>query len=434
MNSIRRQLTARLFFGFCLLWLAGGGAVFWIVRGQLTREFDQALRAQAQTLVSLTDVNEEGKLELDITGDNAPKHFQVWLPDRSTLRRSGPTDLPHQLGTFDCLVDNSRGRAFGFRFTPRQETGPIVGPELTVVVARPRRELDHLLNLLGAALLAGAVIVPLVAGTLVAITVRRGLLPLNALAERAASIDAQTLGNRFPANLPAELQPIGERLNDLLARLEASFVRERRFSGDVAHELRTPIAELRSLAEVALKWPDEPLPVRDALEIARQMERIVTQLLALARVEVGSQSIGREPIALRLLLEELAGNRARLEVANDCIVQTDRNLLAGVLSNLLDNAEEYTPAAGTIEVRFAGDTLTIANNPVDLSAEDLPHLFERFWRKETARTGGEHAGLGLALAQAYARALGLKLNAELRGQTLLMKLTGLAPPTATSPR
>jgi signal transduction histidine kinase len=85
-----------------------------------------------------------------------------------------------------------------------------------------------------------------------------GLSPLNQLANQAASITADSLATRFPTEIwPGELTPISSRLNDLLERLEQSFERERRFSADLAHELRTPIAELRSLAELALKWPED---------------------------------------------------------------------------------------------------------------------------------------------------------------------------------
>jgi two-component system sensor histidine kinase QseC len=114
------------------------------------------------------------------------------------------------------------------------------------------------------------------------------LRPLSSLAKRAETIHASSLQLRFPTdNIPVELLPIAQRLNDLLARLEASFAREQRFSADVAHELRTPIAELRTLAEVALKWPDDvnQAALKEALNIALQMESVATGLMALARCD-----------------------------------------------------------------------------------------------------------------------------------------------------
>jgi len=261
--------------------------------------------------------------------------------------------------------------------------------------------------------------------------------PLHALSDATARIDADTLSTRFPpAELPAELRPIAERLNELLARLEASFERERRFSSDLAHELRTPIAELRSAAECALKWPDSrpPQTDRDTLEIARQMERITTNLLALARREKrgekGQAVAALEPVALAPLLDETwrpfaprAAER-RLDVsisANDALCLADATMLRSILANLYDNAVEYTPAGGAfrVEVVLSADAVAIIfTNDTDplapLTPEDVPKLFDRFWRKDPSRTGaGAHAGLGLPLARALAQAMGWTLAARL---------------------
>jgi two-component system sensor histidine kinase QseC len=277
---------------------------------------------------------------------------------------------------------------------------------------------------------------------IVRLIVRRGLAPLAGVAERAAHIDASSLGLRFATeSLPTELLPIAHRLNDLLARLERSFERERQFTSDAAHELRTPIAELRSLAEVALKWPEGRESTRqafcDALEIARRMEAIATGLLSLARCEDGKQTTKREPVAIKELVDELwhpladqAGHRqlrVAFDVASDVRFVTDRSLLGLVLSNLFSNAVEYTPVGGTVRVsaeqqdgRFK---LSVANTVDNLSPEDLPHLFERFWRKDTSRTSSEHAGLGLALAKAFTELLGMKVCVDLlRPDTLVISL------------
>jgi two-component system sensor histidine kinase QseC len=264
------------------------------------------------------------------------------------------------------------------------------------------------------------------------------------VADQAAAIDASTLQTRFPAQeMPLELRPICERLNELLARLEQSFERERRFSADAAHELRTPIAELRSLAEVALKWPsgdgEAKTSFADTLAAARQMEGIVNGLLAITRCEAGKQRTVREQVEVAKLVDELwqpfvdKARSKELSVTRDvpaeARLETDRALFGSILNNLLSNAVEYTPPKGSIRIRYHLQdnrwVVTVANAVGNLRAEDLPHLFQRFWRKDTARSTPEHSGLGLSLARAFAETLGMTLRAELvTEQELALTLEG----------
>jgi two-component system sensor histidine kinase QseC len=278
----------------------------------------------------------------------------------------------------------------------------------------------------------------------VSVMVRRGLRPLATLARHAEKIDASSLQLRFPTeNIPSELLPIAQRLNDLLARLEASFARERRFSADVAHELRTPIAELRALAEVALKWPDDvnQTALKEALQIALQMESIANGLMALARLEGSLHSVQPERVSLGAIVAEayqpLAAKARAKQLAVEFAVPeatcwfTDRAMLRSILSNLLFNAVEHT-APGTsvttrIEKNGAGERLLISNPSNGLAPEDVPHLFERFWQKDAARSSPDHSGLGLALARAYAQALGLKLEAELNHMQIIFSLSNATP-------
>jgi two-component system sensor histidine kinase QseC len=146
-----------------------------------------------------------------------------------------------------------------------------------------------------------------------------------------------------------------------------------------------------------------------------------TEPVALAALAAGVWA----PLADRVRERQLT---VRTEVATDLTVHADRALLRLVVANLLTNAAEYTPAAGVVQVtgRLAdgGFEFCVANPAGDLRAEDLPRLFERFWRKDPARSGAEHHGLGLPLAQAAAKALGLSLTAGLSDGILCVKLYG----------
>ena len=457
MNSIRRRLTVGLLIGFCLLWAAGGTMLYFTIREELTEEFDRALKATAEGLEALT-TQDKGSVDVDFSGEfmpgfarqRFPDYFQMWQDGGATIKRSPSLkegDLPDRIISSargpKCwnlsLPDGRPGRAIGIRFVPQMEEDTKNQPSpmklsepVTLVVARHRAPLDHRLHLLATALLlvGGAVVV--MTGFAVPAIVGRGLAPLKRLEEHVASVDAHSLQLRFPTDgLPTELRPICQRLNELLARLQASFERERRFSADVAHELRTPIAELRSLTEVTLKWPDDAEAtqgaLQDALAVALQMESIATGLLALARCEGGLLPVHLEPVRLSPLIKEILQPlsdqiRAKLitvsvVVPDDACWLADPTVLRAIFTNLLSNAVQYCPASGsvrlTIETSGQRGQLSVSNTTNDLDADDLPHLFERFWRKDPARSSPEHCGLGLALTKAYAEALAMELRAEL---------------------
>lgn len=448
MSTIRQRLTRRLLLTVGLLLGLGGLTVWLCARAALLAQFDATLRAKAQAIAALTE-QKGGRIELELAHETlrgfesrtGPDFFQLWRADGAPVERSrslGAAKLPRQAGPAHApvfwnltLPTGQPGRAVGLRFQPaggdakRRATAPV---QAILVVASDRRELDRTLTTL-ALVLTGSGLGLLAATALVVPRVlRRGLAPLQQLADATARIDAGSLAERLPtAGLPAELVPIAARLNELLGRLEEAFERERRFSADLAHEFRTPIAELRSLAELALKLPDARPADADqqVLAIALHLESILTRLLALARAERGQLAVQRQPVALGPLVQELcaqfqsraAARRLSLqwEVSDGAAVQSDPVLLRSILTNLLDNAVEYSPPDGQVQVQASapqGRLHLRVVNPVDqLDPEELPKMFERFWRKDSARSGDGHTGLGLALARAFAQALGCELTA-----------------------
>jgi len=454
MKSIRGRLTLMMLAGFGLLLLASGAAIYFFTRLALLNEFDASLRAKALTIMNQTEGDHGGiQVELpDATfpGGNDPvfpQFYEVWQTNGvrcARAERLADTDLPCRTGSlaqpvyWDLDLPGDRdGRAIGLNFnlkTEDGETAPKVPVQLRLVVAADRHTLDATLTTLATVLITAGILAALLTVPLVRYAVQRGHAPLGKLARQTAVITADSLETRFPVTtLPAELQPIASRLNDLLARLEASFERERRFSADLAHELRTPLAELRTLAEVELAWPEGSEPARhaDTLSIARQMETLVTRLLELARCENGKVPLKLEEVPLAALVDEvwqvLAGRAKERELAvgihvsPEVILETDRAMLRAILVNLIANLVEYTPAQGAGEIRWnprLGE-LRFSNGAGDLTAADLPHLFERLWRKDKSRTGGEHCGLGLALSRAMAQALGATLEACLGDDRIL---------------
>lgn len=445
MNSIRRQLTREL-LGVALGLLGGGLlALYLAARHAALEQFDEALQSKALAVSTMILPSPGGVTVLfndrfmrGFDTRTPRDYFELWDADDRTLARSetlAQGDLPRLGGTLEnprwwnlVLRSGRPGRAVGFSFRPRDPAAPKhLEPELQLVVATNRTALDATLRTL-LSLAAGCAI--LLAGAtvwLVPRVLRRGLQPLQTLGDHATRIDATSLSMRFPADaLPVELQPIADRLNNLLARLEASFERERRFSADLAHELRTPLAELRSLAECALKWPDtrDHTTDRETLAIAQQMEKMVAHMLALTRGEHGQLATRAEPVALDELVHHVWRGRAERAAARDLRVRittepvpvkADSALLGSIVANLCDNAVDYTPPGGEIRVGVepvdGRAVLSITNTTADVEPADVLRLFDRFWRKEKARSGGTHLGLGLPIARTFAAAMGWTLTA-----------------------
>ena len=308
-------------------------------------------------------------------------------------------------------------------FDPNLEAPPVA-----VAVARDRGPLDLLLAKARLAIFGVGAVVILLAVLLVWRALAHGFRPINLIASQVEDLDADTLSARVGLpRTPRELVPIVDQLNALLKRLDASFERERRFAGNVAHELRTPIAELRSLAMVGAEWPDDKASVvgffKDVKGIAGRMEGVIADLLLLARCQAGIEQAVSFPTSLTQVITSTwakfasnasaKGLRFHLDVPRDVVVESDPGKLSIILANLLGNAVEYALPKSEIRVvgTRAGFTfqLEITNAADPLSPEDLENLAEPFWRKDESRSSAEHAGLGLSLVSALAMLLHLEI-------------------------
>lgn len=474
MTSIRRQLTVRLLIGTLAVVIGAAFGVFLYLRSELVEQFDAALLAKARAFGSLIQVDADGALDLELSDRAMPEYarahaseyFQVWHADGGVFQRSkslGGGDLPLQpLGegkrkrffdmtdpdrrTLRAVVtrvraapDTDEGGGAAAPVAPAAAGSPSRAdaagpPPLTVMLAVGRTELDETVAHVMWALLAMAGGLATAVAAVVTSVVRGGLAPLRELGDAAATIDSETLAYRFNANdIAAELKPICQRLNDLLARMEETLARERRFTADVAHELRTPVAELRLLAEVALKWPTaDPdalaLNYADVLEIARRMEAVVASLLSLVRCQSAGLATALEPLDLRSVASEAwRGHlpiarqrelRVDADVPDELTVRGDRAMLVSMLGNLFGNAVAHAPAGGQVSCTARHDArravlLLLENDNPGLRPEDLEHVWEPFWRKDAARSDGQRCGLGLALVKAYAKAMSIGLHVEL---------------------
>ncbi len=455
MTTIRQQLTRKLLLSLGLLIGGGGFAVYFCARTALLAQFDAALRAKSQAITTLVE-QRGGRLKMEYSvaelrgyetgGDD---FLEVWQTENQPFERSRSLrdgHLPLHYGTPDApriwnltLPNGQPGRAVGLKFRPRvdgERRNDARPTEAFVVVATERHDLDHTLATLRVVLAGSGLLLLGATIWIVPRVLRRELTPLQRLAGEAARIDATSLSARFPtAGLPGELAPITGRLNELLARLEDAFERERSFSSDVAHELRTPVAELRCLAELAIKLPDtrSEHTYHETLAIALHLESMLQHLLALARGERGELATQPERVALVPLVRDVCGRfearAAARQLDLNCradgavMVDTDPALLRSIVTNLIENAVEYAPCGGTVDVEIREDagrfTLRVVNAAGDLAQRDIACLFDRFWRKDAARAPDGHTGLGLSLARVFAQAIGCDLTACLTGSARL---------------
>jgi len=272
--------------------------------------------------------------------------------------------------------------------------------------------------------------------------VRYSLRPLRPLAEQIAALGRDSLGQPVSVKrLPAEIVPVVERLNELLRRLDEAFQREQAFTANVAHELRTPLAGLRSTVEVSLRRVHTPQEYQQALsrglQVIAGLQDLVEKLLHLGRLDAGQVVPKLQPVRLRRAVErrwqelcERAQDRNlafRNELPGDLECNADPLLLETILTNVLGNAVEYADEGGTITVTgchggldaAGGHTegqvvLTVTNPASGLSPKDAGKALDRFWRKETARTDtGFRFGLGLSVVQRCVQVHGGSISASL---------------------
>jgi len=437
-------------------------------------EFDRALESKALALVALTS-REKNYIEVDYSEDEMPEfdneeeleYFQVFFQDGTLIESSEdaedetfPIDLeaPNEFQFRNIeLPDERRGRLVQISFVPRFDEEDEILPveevideeeladlfeipeniepksaRIILVVARNRERLDQLIIFLYGTLAAVDTLLLIGISIVTKTSIRKGLKPIDQLNAQIRMISPEAADQRIVLeNPPEELQTILNALNKLLDNTQDAFARERRFSSAVAHELRTPVAELRMSCETGQRWPDDVECVKrlfqDNHEIALHMERIVTNLLQLTQCHNQTSILDLEEFTVHSLVKDCwkrtsdIANRKEL-ILDDRInpsekVISDRAKLEIILQNLIDNAVSYSVTGSVVVFSSANDdgtlTLVIENETNNIEKSDLEHLFERFWRKDPARSADNHTGLGLALVKALAELLNIDARIDL---------------------
>jgi len=288
----------------------------------------------------------------------------------------------------------------------------------------------------------------------------RALEPVDRITTEVREItDGQTLHRRLPVPLMKdEVGRLAETLNQMLHRLERSFSALRRFTADASHELKTPLTVLKAGVERAITTPRMPpetlAPLEETLHEINRMTELVDTLLTLARADEGTAPLHREPVDLKRLLEETgetgellaedAGVTMNVTAPREAvIVDVDASRMRQLMLNLLTNAVKYTPSGGRVTLWLERDNgrvrLGVSDTGIGIAPGDLPHVFDRFWRADTARTRTSErpgVGLGLAISKWIAEAHGGTIDVQSRpgrGTTFTVTLPATAHPAVTQP-
>ena len=328
---------------------------------------------------------------------------------------------------------------FGGRLLLAARRDPVLLPNITRVVAGvPTSLADLSPTLLVGTLLVVFPVIILVSVAASYVIAGRAIEPVETLINEVEAItDGRSLHRRLPSDLGnEELSRLGTTLNAMIARLETSFGALRRFTADASHELKTPLTVLRADVERAMHpnaaGSEAMQALEEALQETTRMADLVDSLLTLARADEGRFDLHREPVALGPLVRDvyetavILGEHAELDVAmavlEEGVVDGDARRLRQLFLNLITNAIKYTPRGGRVELslsqRLGGEiAFTVRDSGIGISAADVTHVFDRFWRADRARSRASERGgfgLGLAISQWIAQAHGGRITVQSR--------------------
>jgi heavy metal sensor kinase len=375
-------------------------------------------------------------------------YFVVWNRDGTRLESStnAPSDLPRPDPTAPDSGPYFRTRgiyreAYDFN---REGRSVLIGRSIAAEL-EAMRGFALVLTGAGAAVLA----LGLGGGWLIA---GRAMRPLKDISATASRISGGNLSERINvADTENELGQLASVLNSTFARLEAAFNQQKQFTADASHELRTPIAVLVSEAQTALARKRTPEEYRETIEAcldtAQRMRRLTESLLELARFDAGQERIRHEPIDLAEvarasveMVEPLA-TESKVQIHSELApveISGDAVRIGQVITNLLTNAIRYNKPQGEVRLETLVDdgraVLTIADTGQGIAAEDLPHIFERFYRADKSRSAAQgRTGLGLAICKAIVDAHGGNIAVSSQpgaGTIFTVRLPTSPPPDA----
>jgi two-component system heavy metal sensor histidine kinase CusS len=425
-RSIASQLVLLFTPAAALLLFCALAAFYWIV---VRHAFAEDNRAFSDKLIALqTDFNKTAGPEVlseQLKTLGAGEHTGYWvrLVD-STGRTVAETPqmselLPANIFPItqtSSFVHNPKDYRTDGKLFSLVATSQEIGRQLLTIQVAQDRSADEQFTKEFAVLLAVVMALGVLASMAIAMTVsKRGLRPLTDMARSLKRIGPTHLNERVaPAGWPRELRPLAFAFDEMLGRLEDSFRRLSQFSADLAHELRTPVANILGESQVALTRPRTADEYREVIASSvaecERLSGIIDNLLFLARAEAAEGHIqrtlfeGKAAVAKIVTLYETVAEEQQMTIscAGDGEIYADRTLFERAVSNLLENALRHTPAGGTILILIATNPryteISVADTGCGMAAEHMPRVFDRLYRADSSRSS-QGAGLGLALVK-----------------------------------
>jgi len=465
-----RSLQNRLLLSFLLSMMAilvmGGFVIYTVINRHLHAEHDVLLRDRLffyETTMRLKPLREKDPASKDsipsynmapaewerIVANENPDLVEAWQEKRGTLiPPKSPSlinkpDLPRLKVAGDDVVftdytlwDGRPARLCSRVFVPKKTRPDLDEVKVQLVVGRDLQALQKTLDdvfwfvvKIGVAVMGGILVASL-------FIIRRGVRPVNSLTRQIEIMPLAEEGAHFSLpGAPTELQPVVGRLNALMDRVNDAIEHERQFANNAAHELRNPLAAIRSSIEVALsrvrKQEEYEATLESLWQSQQGMQRIVDHLLLLARLESGhrrSEFIAEPAVFGKMLKKswlnclELAEEkklRVTWQVENaDAEIMLPVSLTAIVFTNLMENAATYTPSGGEVRIsaalRDGRCHMSVENTNPGLKPEQMEDTFAPFWRADPNASGHRgNAGIGLALCRRICLTLGGKIEASL---------------------
>ncbi|WP_397451958.1 ATP-binding protein [Pseudomonas sp. NA-150] len=433
MMSLRVRLSLILGAAFLLIWSFAAAWMLYDLRNQLSQSLDQRLGASAHMVASLLK-----QMPMpDKVGDQSLTAEQLGMPNGiacqvSSLRgevlvrthaNSNQVLDAQQTGFHDQEIDGDHWRSF-----------TLVMGNLRVTTADRQSERDGLRQSVLLAASVPVLVALLGSLALLWLGVGRGLAPLNRMRDALKRRSADSVEPLVVPGLPSELQPLLETQNQLFQRIAQTLERERRLTGDAAHELRSPLTAIKTHLQVARMTEGEARDrsLAHAEEGADRLHRTLEQLLLLARVE-GSLSFddgvqcSAEEVARLAIHDARQGGRERIELRlpkdiSSAAVEMPSVLAIAALRNLLDNALLHTPADAQVVLSLETDgdkaRFCVRDHGPGISSDDLQHLTQRFWRN--GKSPG--CGLGLAIVQAIVQRCVCSLRFDSQADGLRVEL------------
>src|SRR5437899_9785330 len=423
-RSIASQLILLFTLATALLLASGLGVFSWLVVRHAFAE-DNAVLADKISALS-ADLHESGPniFAEELKGRHAGAQAAYWIrlldsqgrtyAETPGMDRSLPPEIFPPPQKSESAVRNLKDYRTGAKLFSlvalSEESG---GQAYTIQVAQDRssdERIERNFAFLFIIVLSGSVL----ASAFIAIIVtKRGLRPVGEMTRSLGRIGPTHLKERVtPAGWPRELQPLATAFDDMLKRLDDSFTRLSQFSADLAHELRTPIANMMGEAQVTLTRDRTAAEYRETIESTiaecERLSRIVDNLLFVARVDAAREPIARKRFDACAAVEKIAAfyqtiaddHHVTISCSGNGEVYADPDLFERALANLLDNALRFTPENGSIQITLsdheADFEVAVSDSCCGIAPEQLPRVFDRFYRAESSRSS-VGAGLGLAL-------------------------------------